>query len=49
MADLEYKPLKNQRINLYKCQGCPCLEECPMGVTFMSDECKELLKSKGEM
>jgi formate hydrogenlyase subunit 6/NADH:ubiquinone oxidoreductase subunit I len=49
MADLGNKPLKNQRINLYKCAGCPCLEECPIGIIHMSNECKELLKAKGEM
>jgi hypothetical protein len=46
MADLKTKPIIN---NLYKCSGCPILEECPIGITFMSNECIELLKTKGEM
>lgn len=49
MTDFKIKPINNQNINLYKCSGCPVLEECPIGITFMSNECIELLKAKGEM
>lgn len=49
MTDFKTKHIINRSINLYKCVGCPILEECPIGITFMSNECKELLKSKGEM
>jgi uncharacterized protein YlaI len=49
MADLKTKPIINRNINLYECKGCPIFEECPIGITFMSNECKELLKAKGEM
>lgn len=42
-------PEDNIEDNHAPCDGCPIIKECPISIGFMSKECKELLKAKGEM